>query len=37
MVRDRIIEERSFLPIYHYDQRVTGLRKAMIYWYRNAE
>jgi hypothetical protein len=37
MARDRIIEERVFLPLYHYDQRVISLRKAMIHWYRKAE
>lgn len=37
MVRDRVIEERGFFPIYHYDQRVTTLRKAMVHWYRKAE
>jgi hypothetical protein len=37
MIKERIIEERVFFPIYHYDQRVTTLRKAMVHWYRKAE
>jgi vacuolar-type H+-ATPase catalytic subunit A/Vma1 len=37
MVKDRIIEERVFFPIYHYDQRVTTLRRAMVHWYKKAE
>ena len=37
MIRDRIIEERTFFPIYHYDQRVSTLRKALVHWYRKAE
>jgi hypothetical protein len=37
MVRDRIIEERGCFPLYHYDQRVSSLRKAVVHWYRQAE
>lgn len=37
IMKDRIIEEKVFFPIYHYDQRVTTLRKAMVHWYRKAE
>lgn len=35
--RDRIIAEKQFFPLYHYDQRVSTLRKAVAYWYRRAE
>ena len=37
MMKDRIIDERVCFPIYHYDQRVTTLRKAMVHWFRKAE
>lgn len=37
MIRDRIIEERGFFPIHHYDRRVIALRKSLAYWYKKAE
>ena len=35
--RDRIIAEKQYFPLYHYDQRVSTLRKAVAFWYRKAE
>ena len=35
--RDRIIAEKEYFPLYHYDQRVSTLRKAVAFWYRKAE
>lgn len=37
MIRDRIIAEKGFFPIYQYDSRVLSLRKAVVHWYRKAE
>lgn len=35
--RDRVIAEKEYFPLYHYDQRVSTLRKAVAFWYRKAE
>ena len=37
MIRDRIIAQKSFFPIYQYEGRVLSLRKAVVHWYRKAE
>lgn len=37
MIKEKIIEERVLFPLYHYDERVLMLRKAVEYWYRRAE
>lgn len=37
MIKDKIIEDRVLFPLYHYDQRILMLRKAVEHWYRRAE
>lgn len=36
-MKDRIIDDKVFNPIYHYDQRVLTLRRAVAFWYKKAE
>lgn len=35
--RDKFIAEKGMFPVYHYDQRIQTLRKAVGFWYRKAE
>lgn len=34
--RNRIIEQKSFYPIYHYDERIQTLKNAVKYFYKMA-
>jgi hypothetical protein len=37
MMKDKIIEQKSLFPLYHYDERILMLRKGVDFWYRKAQ